>query len=80
MGARAQHTPGYRRLCRHLRKWRTDRGMTQRDLAAKLKKPPSYVHKVEVGDRRIDPMEFIAWCRSCGLIPSQCLSAVENQF
>ena len=54
--------------------------MTQRVLAAKLRKPPSYVHKVEVGDRRIDPIEFIAWCRACGLDSPNCLSMVEKQL
>jgi hypothetical protein len=52
--------------------------MTQRALAAKLKKPPSYVHKVEVGDRRIDPIEFIAWCRACSLDSARCLATVER--
>lgn len=54
-------------MCRLLHDWRTAAELTQRGLAARLKKPPSYVHKVEVGDRRIDPIEFIAWCRACGV-------------
>jgi transcriptional regulator with XRE-family HTH domain len=78
MGARAQHTIGYRRLCGLLRKWRTDAGMTQRTLAKKLRKPPSYVHKTEIGDRRMDPVEFIAWCRACQIDPSASISAVEK--
>jgi hypothetical protein len=32
----------------------------ERQLAKRLRKPHSYVHKVEVGDQRIDPIEFIA--------------------
>lgn len=51
--------------------------MTQRALAKKLGKPPSYVHKTEIGDRRMDPMEFIAWCRACKLDPPTSLAAVE---
>jgi len=46
-------------------------------LALKLKKPPSFVHKCEVGDRRIDPLEFIAWCRACGIDPSKGIKEVE---
>ncbi len=78
MGVRAQHSAGYRRFCSLLRKWRTDAGLTQRDLATKLRKPPSFVHKCEVGDRRIDPLEFIAWCRGCGNDPARSLAEVER--
>lgn len=77
MGARAQHTLGYRRLCALLRQWRTDAELTQRALAVRLRKPHSYVHKVEVGDRRIDPLEFIAWCRACRRNAPASLSEVE---
>jgi transcriptional regulator with XRE-family HTH domain len=45
---------------------RADAGLTQRQLAAKLKQQPSYVAKCELGGRRIDPIEFIQWCRACG--------------
>jgi hypothetical protein len=79
MGARAQHNFAYRKLCALLRGWREGAEMTQRDLAAKLKKPPSYVHKSEVGDRRVDPLEFIAWCRACGLEPGEALAVVESK-
>lgn len=79
MGARAQHTLGYRRLCALLRKWRTDSSLTQRALAIRLRKPYSYVHKTEVGDRRIDPLEFIAWCRACGLVPAESVSELERE-
>lgn len=79
MGARAQHTLGYRRLCQMLRAWRTDAGLTQRALALRLRKPHSYVHKVEVGDRRIDPLEFISWCKGCGTEPVDALAEVQRQ-
>jgi transcriptional regulator with XRE-family HTH domain len=78
MGARAQHTSSYRRLRGLLRKWRTEAGMTQRALAKKLRKPPSYVHKTEIGDRRMDPVEFIAWCRACRIEPSASIATVEK--
>lgn len=79
MGARALHTLSYRRLCGLLRGWRADAGLTQRALAARLRKPPSYVHKTEVGERRIDPLEFIAWCRACELEPARSISEVERE-
>lgn len=67
MGARAQHEPAYRRMCMLLKQWRGAAGLTQRALAQRLGKPHSYVWKVETGERRIDPIEFIDWCVSCDL-------------
>jgi len=79
MGARAQHSLGYRRFCALLRRWRTDAGLTQRALAKRLHKPHSYVHKTEVGDRRIDPLEFIAWSAACGLKPCDSIQEVQRE-
>ncbi|MCK6455314.1 MAG: hypothetical protein L6Q92_02100 [Phycisphaerae bacterium] len=31
------------------------------------------VHRSEIGDRRIDPVEFAAWCRACGADPSEAI-------
>lgn len=77
MGARVLHRPEYRNFCKLLRSWRVGAGMTQRDLARRLTKPASYVHKTEVGERRIDPIEFIDWCRACERSASATLKAVE---
>jgi transcriptional regulator with XRE-family HTH domain len=39
-------------------------GLTQRQLAAKLKRSNSFVWKIEAGERRVDLLEFIeiAYC------------------
>ena len=79
MGARVQHNISYRRLCRLLRGWREDAGLTQRQLAERLGKPHSYVHKSEIADRRIDPLVFIAWCRACERDPKHALGVVEKE-
>jgi transcriptional regulator with XRE-family HTH domain len=50
-----------------LREARTDAGLTQRDLAARLKKEPSWIAKIELGERRLDIVEFIAIARALGL-------------
>ena len=52
-----------------LKQWRIDAGLTQRSIGERLRKPNSYVSKVEAGDRRIDPLEFVQWCRACGVDP-----------
>lgn len=67
MGTRPQHHPDYVHLRTALRKTRLDAGLTIRALGAKLDRPFSYVNKVEQGIRRIDPIEFIGWCRACGV-------------
>jgi hypothetical protein len=79
MGERTQHTYPYRRLCGLLRKWRKDAALTERALTLQLRKPHSYVYKTEIGDRRIDPLEFIAWCRACKRARTRSLSEVERR-
>lgn len=77
MGTSPQHRPAYKKLCRRLRQMRNDASLTQRGLAEILKKPHSFVAKVEHGDRRIDPIEFADWCRACGVKASKELKAYE---
>lgn len=78
MPARSQHTPGYRRLRDLLRRLREEAGLTQRDLGKALKRDHTIVHRAETGDRRIDPIEFIAWCRACGVDPADQLRALDR--
>ena len=40
--------------------------LSQVELATRLKKPQSWVSKVERGERRIDPVELIRWCDEVG--------------
>jgi transcriptional regulator with XRE-family HTH domain len=41
-------------------------GLTQRELARKLGKPPSWVAKIERVERRVDVVEFAAIARALG--------------
>jgi transcriptional regulator with XRE-family HTH domain len=63
-------------MCELPKQWRVDAGLTQRSLAAKLRKPHSYVWKVEAGERRIDPIEFVGWCRACDVNPADAVGAL----
>jgi transcriptional regulator with XRE-family HTH domain len=76
MGSSGLHRLPYRRFCRLLREWREAAGLTQRAMAARLRRPASYVHKSEVGERRIDPLEFIEWCRACGVDPGEAIRKI----
>jgi transcriptional regulator with XRE-family HTH domain len=52
--------------------------MTQRDLAAKLKRPPSFVAKVENGERKIEVFEFVDWCAAVGVEPAGLLKKIKD--
>lgn len=41
---------------------REEAGVSQRELARRLKRAHSYISRVELGDRRLDVPEFIEWC------------------
>jgi transcriptional regulator with XRE-family HTH domain len=60
-----------------LRAMRSDAGLTQRDLAQKLRMHNTMVHRSEIGDRRIDPVEFAAWCRACGVDPGDAIRRLD---
>jgi transcriptional regulator with XRE-family HTH domain len=48
---------------------RADAGLTQRQLAAKLKRSDSFVWKIEAGERRVDILEFIEIARCLDVDP-----------
>lgn len=60
---------GHRELQAILVNARQKAGLTQRQLADRMKRPQSYVWKIENGERSIDPVECAAWARGCGLTP-----------
>ena len=55
------HDPRYKRLIQELIYIRELKKITQVELAASLKKPESYVAKVENLDRRLDILELSDW-------------------
>ena len=54
-------------LQRLLRQVRTEAGLRQVDLAAKLGQPQSFVSKCESGERRLDLLELEQVCICCGI-------------
>jgi len=64
-------------LCKTLRHWRESANFTQRDLAERLGKPRSFVYKVETANRRIDPIEFAAWCRCCSVKADEAMGVLQ---
>jgi hypothetical protein len=66
---RMQTTPTPKETAARPERHRQQLGLTQRELAARLKRPQSYVWKIENGERSIDPVECAAWARGCGKTP-----------
>jgi len=71
MGAmeKSIYTPEYTALRTELRKLRQHAGLSQRQLARRLRVPHSWVAKVETGERRIDLVEFAWFASACGVAP-----------
>jgi transcriptional regulator with XRE-family HTH domain len=59
---KSQHTRKYRQLLEALRQARKDAGLTQGEVAKKLRTYASFVSKCESGERRIDVIELAAFC------------------
>jgi len=52
------YSKDYRSVIEKLKKSRLDAGLKQSDVAQKLKKPQSYISKIERVERRIDIVEL----------------------
>jgi transcriptional regulator with XRE-family HTH domain len=64
-------TRGHRTLIEILVAARVEAGLTQRDLAARLRRPNSFVGRMEAGERRVDVIEFIEIAKALGCNPSE---------
>ncbi len=49
---------------------RMESGISQRQLALRLGKPPSFVNKIELIERRMDILEFIAFASAMDIAPT----------
>ena len=66
------------RLCGWLRQQREKSGLTIRQLADKLGWHHSIVGKIEQGERRIDVVEYLAFCEALGVNPKTGLDKVRG--
>lgn len=67
------------RLAGWLRQQRENSGMTIRQLAEKLGWHYSIVGKIEQGERRIDVVEYLAYCSALGANPKAGLDKVNRR-
>ena len=56
-------------LCQMLVAMRKMAGLTQRQLADKLERERSFIARLELGERRLDVVEFFWICKACGINP-----------
>ena len=68
--AKSIHSNAHDQLCKALRELRTDAGLTQAALSAKLRRPQSFVSKYENGERRLDVVEFLEVVHALGGNPA----------
>ena len=68
--------PAHQILCAVLTDARTRAGLTQRELAARMKRLQSFVGKIESGSRHINLLEFIQVARALEIEPAKLLKVV----
>ncbi|MCA8224802.1 helix-turn-helix transcriptional regulator [Burkholderia multivorans] len=73
------HHPRYLIVRAHLRTLRKSAGLTQFDLATLLHVDQTYVSKIERGQRYIDLLFYLDWCRACGVEPSAAVAALTKK-
>jgi DNA-binding XRE family transcriptional regulator len=59
---------------------RTKAGLTQRELAARLGRERSLIARLELGERRLDVVEFFWLCRACNADPAKESAALMRQL
>jgi transcriptional regulator with XRE-family HTH domain len=61
----------YLRFLKLLREARLNAGLTQSQTAKRIGQPQSFVAKCEAGERRVDIIELIAFCRTYRIEPAK---------
>ena len=68
----------YRIFLRELRAARKRGGLTQVDLASRIRETQSFVSKCERGERRLDVLELRAFCRVIGIPLSEFVRRLDR--
>jgi transcriptional regulator with XRE-family HTH domain len=59
----ARRSAAYKSFLARLREARTEAKLTQAQVAARLRRPQSFVSKCESGERRVDVVELLEFAR-----------------
>lgn len=71
-------SPEYRSAIEVIATARQSLGLSQRELARRLGKHPSFVNKIELLERRLDILEFIAVARAMQIDPTALVGSVAS--
>ena len=74
------YTKEYATFLRHLREARRASGVTQEELARRLKQTQSTVSKIERGERRLDVIELRRVCRALGINFPKFVQRINNSL
>ena len=69
-------SPSYRATLDVIVAARHASGLSQKAVADLLGKPPSFIAKIELGERRLDVVEFIAIAKALRLRPEELLGGI----
>ena len=72
------YSPRYGRFRALLREMREEAGLSQSVLAAKLRKPQTFVSKSELGERRVDFLETVDFCAACRMTVEQFMARLNR--
>jgi len=72
------NSPFYVQLRASLIEAREQAGLTQAEVAKRLQRVQSFVSKYELGERRLDIVDFIAVCDCLGIDPADLLGRVHR--
>lgn len=70
------HSDRYKKVVAKLIEARKEKGLTQRQLAAKAGKYITFVSKYEIFERRLDIVEFVDVCKALELDPHELLRII----
>jgi transcriptional regulator with XRE-family HTH domain len=77
--SKSVHSANQGAFCELMIAARKNAGLTQHELAKRLRKPQSFVAKYEGGERRIDVVEFLAIVRAMGADPVHLIRALMRR-
>jgi len=72
------HHSRYAKLRSVLREIRKGAGLTQVQLAERLHMEQSNLSKIERGERYLDILLFIDYCKACGAVPADVIAMVDD--
>jgi|HubBroStandDraft_1064217.scaffolds.fasta_scaffold568370_2 ribosome-binding protein aMBF1 (putative translation factor) len=77
---RSLFTDAHVQVREHLKHARLDAGISQTELARRLGRPQQFISYIEMGERRVDVVEFYAIAQALGLDPKGAIVGLFEQF